>query len=151
MKTWKTQSDYQITQLLAGRSNVFLLTNGKLNLLVDTSPAYKWEKLKGRLRHLGVEKLDYLVLTHTHYDHAGNASKIKGRFNPKVIVHKDEAQILRNGTSIIPKGTNWFTNHFINPFGKRLAPATNFEPCEPDIVIDSIYRFNEIGLNEPDR
>jgi hydroxyacylglutathione hydrolase len=147
MKTWKTQNGYQITQLLAGRSNVFLLTNGKLNLLVDTSPAYKWKKLTGRLRHLGVEKLDYLVLTHTHFDHAGNALKVKSLFNAKVIVHQNEAQILRDGTSIIPKGTNWLTKYAINPFGKRWAPATNFEPCEPDLLIDSVYRFNGIGLN----
>jgi flavorubredoxin len=37
MKTWQTKSGYKVIQVLAGRSNVFLLTNGEQNILVDTA------------------------------------------------------------------------------------------------------------------
>jgi beta-lactamase superfamily II metal-dependent hydrolase len=73
LKTWKTKSGYNIIQLLSGRSNVFLLTNGGKNILIDTSPKYMWNKLQKRLAALNVNHLDYLILTHTHMDHAENS------------------------------------------------------------------------------
>jgi glyoxylase-like metal-dependent hydrolase (beta-lactamase superfamily II) len=96
---------------------------------------------------LNIEHLDFLVLTHTHFDHAGNAKRIKEEFNPKVIVHQSEANILRSGISIIPKGTNWFTQFLVNPLGRKFAPKTNFNGCEPDIVVSSVYCFDNFGLN----
>ncbi len=49
MKTWTTRSGYRIIQILSGRSNVFLLTNGKINFLIDTSSGRLWSKLQKRL------------------------------------------------------------------------------------------------------
>jgi hydroxyacylglutathione hydrolase len=147
MKTWETHSGLKIYQLFAGRSNVFLVTNGKMNIVVDTSPARKWSKLKSRFSKLGIRNIDFLVLTHTHFDHAGNAMRIKNTFNAKIIVHQTEANILETGISIIPKGTNWLTRLVVNPLGKRYAPKTNFIGCSPDILVDSTFSFEEFGLN----
>ena len=83
MKTWITKSGCKIILILTGRSNVCLLTNGKKNILVDTSIGSNWNRLDKRLNDLTVNQIDYLILTHTHFDHAGNAFKIK-----KSIIHK---------------------------------------------------------------
>ena len=70
MRIWETTSGNKIIQILSGRSNVFLLTNGEKNILIDTSPKLMWNTLVKRLKQLNVNRIDYLILTHTHYDHA---------------------------------------------------------------------------------
>lgn len=147
MKTCTTQSGYTIEQILSGRSNVFLISNGKKRIIVDASIKRLRKKLFRRLEQLNISSVDYLILTHTHFDHAGNAQKIKETLNAKVIVHQNEAQFLQDGISILPKGTNWLTKHAVRLFGKGVAPFTNYEPCKPDILIDSVFQFNDFEIN----
>ncbi|MBK7709835.1 MAG: hypothetical protein IPJ37_01830 [Bacteroidales bacterium] len=59
MKSWKTRSGIKILRMLSGRSNVFLLTNGSENILIDTSPANKWNKLE---KKSGTIKLTGLII-----------------------------------------------------------------------------------------
>ncbi|HOO82921.1 MAG TPA: MBL fold metallo-hydrolase [Prolixibacteraceae bacterium] len=147
MKIWTTQSGYTIEQIISGRSNVFLVSNGNKRIIVDASVKRLRKKMFRRLNRLGVSSVDYLILTHTHFDHVGNAQSIKDAFSAKVVVHKNEAQFLQNGISILPKGTNWFTRHVVGFLGKVFAPLTNFKPCKPEMLIDSAYSFNDIGVN----
>ena len=147
MKTWQTHSGYTIEQIISGRSNVFLVSNEKKRIIVDASVKRLRKKMFRRLEQLSVSTVDYLMLTHTHFDHVGNAQSIKDAFSAKVIVHQNEAQFLQNGFNVIPKGTNWFTSHVVRFLGNVFAPLTNFKPCKPDMLIDSAYSFNEIGFN----
>jgi glyoxylase-like metal-dependent hydrolase (beta-lactamase superfamily II) len=147
MKTWKTRRGYQITRVLSGRSNVFLVYSTKTIILVDTGPSGAWKKLQERLEGLGIDEISFLVLTHSHYDHAANAGNIREMFNAQVIVHQSEADILQKGASIIPMGTNLLTRNIISPLGSRLASCTDFKGCKPDIMVEKQYRFVEPELN----
>jgi glyoxylase-like metal-dependent hydrolase (beta-lactamase superfamily II) len=92
MKIWTTVSGYKIIQVLAGRSNVFLLADKENSILIDTSPKFMWNRLQSRLRHLKVDKIDYLILTHTHFDHAANSRVFipsHGFAKPRSLVEKD--------------------------------------------------------------
>ena len=66
MNTWKTKSGYTILQIMSGRSNVFLIENGEMYFLIDTSTKGNWKKLDCALKSIGISKIDYLILTHTH-------------------------------------------------------------------------------------
>ena len=147
MKIWETLGGCRIVRVLAGRSNVYLVDHPKMKILVDTSPTRKWRKLKSRLHRLGIEKFDFLVLTHTHFDHVGNAQKIKEQFNAKVIVHRSETHLLSEAISKIPAGTNHVTRFLVNRLGKRASSIARFDSCQPDILVDLVFRFNEYGLN----
>lgn len=147
MKIWETLGGYRIIRVLAGRSNVFLVDHPKVKILVDTSPARKWRKLKCRLNRLGIEKLDFLVLTHVHFDHVGNAQKIKEQFKTQVIVHRSEAHLLSEAISKIPAGTNPVTRFLVNSLGKRASSIARFDSCQPDMLVDTVFRFGEYGLN----
>ena len=138
MNKWKTKSGYKIIQILSGRSNVFLLTNGNKNILIDTSVSRSWTRLQ--------KQLD-LVLTHAHIDHAANANRIKEKFNSKVVLHSKEENYLKNGDNILPKGTNIFTRSIVNIIGKNMFSAFKYELCEPDILVDSEYDLSKIGFN----
>jgi hydroxyacylglutathione hydrolase len=148
MKEWVTKSGYKVIRILSGRSNVFLLTNGKINILVDTSVSRLWPKLQRQLDKLNIKTIDYLILTHAHFDHAANANKIKAKYKSTVIIHKDDAICLSKGDAIIPKGTTFITKPMVNMLSKFISPSLiKFEPCMPDIIVDSDYKLNEIGFN----
>lgn len=147
MIKWTTKHGYEIIQLLSGRSNVFLLSNGKINLLIDSSVPRLWNKLQKRIELLGVNTIDYLILTHSHFDHAGNAKRIQEKFKAKVILHSEEEKFLVHGENILPKGTNVFTRAIVNLFGKRMAHIFKHEPCEADLLIESRYDLKEFGTN----
>lgn len=147
MRTWNTTSGYKITRVLSGRSNVFLLTNGEKNILIDTSPKFIWNKLERRLKSLEVDIIDYLILTHTHYDHAENSRKIKERYNAQIIVHKDEAAFLTSGENILPNGTNPVTKLIIRLFGERFLSKFSYEPCEYDLLVDTTFDLRDFGFN----
>jgi glyoxylase-like metal-dependent hydrolase (beta-lactamase superfamily II) len=146
LKIWKTKSGYEIFRILSGRSNVFLLTNGTKNVLIDTSISHHWNKLLRCLNNLGVTHIDLLVLTHTHFDHAGNAWKIKEKYQAPVIVHRCEASFLESGTMIIPNGTNIVTKALINALGKLVEPKLNYKPCKFDVLTDEKFELSEFGF-----
>jgi len=146
MKVLTTKSGCRILQILSGRSNVFLITNGKKNILIDTSPENKWKKLEKKLNDLNINNIDFLILTHTHFDHAANAYRIKKKYNAQVFVHETEASYLTSGKNIIPNGTNLITRTLINLFANSVFPGLNYEPCQPDILVNSSFNLKEFGF-----
>jgi hydroxyacylglutathione hydrolase len=147
MNVWHTKSGYTIFCILSGRSNVFLLSGNGRNILIDTSPSHKWKRLKKRLCALKIRNIDFLIITHTHFDHAGNAAKIKRVFCAEVIVNKEEAGYLIRGENIIPRGTNIFTRFIVNILVPALKIKLSFEPCQPDIITDKRFDLQPYGIN----
>ncbi len=147
MNRWKTKTGYEVIQVLAGRSNVFVLTNGEKNLLVDTSVSRLRKILQRRLDSLGVETIDYLVLTHAHYDHAANARHIQKKYKAKVIVQRADEPWLSAGDNMLPAGTNLITRTIVNLLGKWLFHLFRYEPCRPDLVVDSQADLKSFGEN----
>ncbi|HOV10530.1 MAG TPA: MBL fold metallo-hydrolase [Bacteroidales bacterium] len=147
MKSWKTKSGYEIIRILSGRSNVFLLTNGQKNVLIDSSVSRLWKKLVKKLDKLGIHSIDYLILTHAHFDHAGNANQIQKKFDAFVIIQKEEAPCLSNGDNILPGGTTIFTRPIMNLFGKRLFSRFKYKPCKCNLMVDSCLDLKAFGFN----
>jgi hydroxyacylglutathione hydrolase len=147
MKSWDTKNGHKITQILSGRSNVFLLSNGEKNILIDTSPKYMWNLLERRLSRLKVDNIDCLILTHSHFDHAENSHSIKEKYNALVIVHRNEASYLTSGDNIIPQGTNIITRAIMNFVAKHIAPKIRYKPCQYDFLVDSKFDLCDFGFN----
>ena len=143
LKTWKTKNAYSIIRILRGRSNVFLLTDGTTNILVDTSVPRLWNKLKKRLYTLNINRIDYLILTHTHFDHAGNARKIKETYGARVIIHQAETSYLTEGENPMPRGTTLITRCIVNQLAKRFMKLLKYSPCPYDITIDKVLSLEK--------
>jgi glyoxylase-like metal-dependent hydrolase (beta-lactamase superfamily II) len=147
MGQWKTLN-CEVNQVLKGRSNSFLVNSNGNYILVDTGPKRSWNKLKSNIEELLMEnKLSYLILTHTHFDHAENTAKIKKLLNPKIIVHKSEEEYLKHGNSPLPKGTNLATGFIIDVIGKKIQSRYKYEPVDPDIFVDEKYDLKSVGIN----
>jgi len=147
MKVWYTKSGYTVSCIITGRSNVFLVTGNGKEILIDTSPAYKWKKLKKSLDNLRIKKIDYLILTHTHFDHAANASKIKSLYGATVIVNKLEAEYLIKGENTMVDGTVFITRFLTKKLGPVILVKLNYNPCQPDILVDEQFNLKEFGIN----
>lgn len=66
--------------------SAFLIDDGKTALLYDSGFGFTGEKLARKLRqHLGSRKLDYIFLTHSHYDHVYGSAYVAQAF-PEVQV-----------------------------------------------------------------
>ncbi len=131
MRTWTTHSGYRIIQLLGKRCNVFLVINAEgRSILVDSNRKKNRDKLVSALKEVRVKRIDHLILTHTHYDHAENANFIRQRYGARVVVHQSEADFLEKGNSPLPGGTTWYTSLLIFLFRRILQPALAYEPCK---------------------
>lgn len=143
MKNWQTKPGTVITRIMQGRSNVYLITHGNLRILVDTGGQNRRRDLLKTLDKLALPKLDYLVLTHTHFDHAGNTAAVHELYRPKVVVQKAERLILEQGFSVVPKGTMFFTKAAVKLGGEYFARLSRFKPCQVDVAVDEEYILPE--------
>ena len=91
--------------MIFGRSNVFMLSNGTSRLLIDTGAAGDGKKLLRRIEQEG--RPDAVIMTHTHFDHTGNAGMLKERFSPVFIVQEKEKEFPKAATVLFPEEP-WF-------------------------------------------
>ena len=76
----------------------WLYSDDRITFLIDPGPLSTIETLRLTLQDIGIVKLDYILLTHIHIDHAGGTGKLVEYFpDAKVLCH--------------PKGIE----HMINP------------------------------------
>ena len=68
-----------------GQGDATLVERDGVSALIDTGPPDG--PIVDRLRELGVERLDALVLTHAQADHEGATAAIVERFRPRLIVN----------------------------------------------------------------
>jgi len=142
MLNWKTQNGIIIKLIKAGITNCYLIEYENTTILADTGQKRAFYKLYTFLKGNLENNLDYILQTHTHYDHAGNTKKIKDKFHARVIVHEKEAECLSKGFTALPKGTNIVTK-IISNSGNRYAPwIGEYENVEPDIIVNSDYLIN---------
>ena len=55
---------------------------GPINFVVDVGPASSVDKLIETLAEMGMDRVDYVLLTHIHMDHAGGIARFLECFFP---------------------------------------------------------------------
>jgi glyoxylase-like metal-dependent hydrolase (beta-lactamase superfamily II) len=117
-------------------------------MLVDCGNSGSEAKILQTFNHLGLEPemLKLLVLTHSHFDHAGSAGKLKELTGCQVMVHQSEAGRLRKGYSPIPPGTRWKAKLLVGVgriFARRLM---KFPGTEPDLLVEESFDLQTLGF-----
>lgn len=82
----KTKSDFSVYYLDVGQGDCTVITSGKETMVIDTSISPRVEDVYSALKSLNVDTIDYLVITHPHDDHMGNAVSLIKSHNVKNIV-----------------------------------------------------------------
>ncbi|WP_456415655.1 ComEC/Rec2 family competence protein [Thiolapillus sp.] len=70
----------RLVMLDVGEGQALLLQQGARGVLIDTGHPGVSRRLLARLGALGVKRLDYLILTHLHPDHAGGYFRLREAF-----------------------------------------------------------------------
>lgn len=145
MKSWHTSHGCILHRLLFGRSNVYLVSGNNTRLLVDTGSSPDGKRIIGRLRDAG--RPDAVIMTHTHFDHAGNAGLLKHRFDCKFIVQEREKEYLESGISPIPKGTMGWTRLIYSLGAEKVPHWFRVAGVKADITFGERYDLSHLGLN----
>lgn len=76
----------QIRVLDVGAGDAILVRSDDRWILVDTGMETQQDYLVRSLRRCGVKRLDYLILTHAHSDHAGSLERVLEEFRPEAVL-----------------------------------------------------------------
>lgn len=96
----------QLEQALLFDSNMYIVIGSEKTALIDTGTGFKVSETIARLKEsLSGRFLDYVILTHRHYDHVGGLGRIIEEFHPKVFAGRMDAVPIREGDSDSTLGT----------------------------------------------
>ena len=123
MKTLDLTNGYRIHHILKERSNAFVVEASDQLYLIDSGRNSYLKTVLNSILNLQSEtgKLaQWLLLTHTHYDHSGGAAELKKELGIKVVVGKPEVRFLKHGFTPLPEGTNLLTG-WVSDLGRQMS------------------------------
>jgi len=145
----KEKNQNRITTIPMMTSNAYLVANGKQAILIDAGMKKKEKKIIAALARMQLSPQDIrlIILTHTHYDHAGSIKALQQITKAKVLVHKAEAGCLAQGYCAFPKGTMWFPK-IMSAIGRALNKwVGRYAPISPDITISKRFDLQAYGID----
>jgi glyoxylase-like metal-dependent hydrolase (beta-lactamase superfamily II) len=138
----------KIKRRKSGIVSAFLVYNNEAVILVDTGHAGTTQNFIDAIGEMQKkpEDVNLIVLTHTHFDHAGGAKKIKALTGAPLAVHRSEAGFLQEGRTPFPAGTRWKGKLLIalsKVFARRLA---SYPAVEPDVLVEEALSLHDYGI-----
>jgi glyoxylase-like metal-dependent hydrolase (beta-lactamase superfamily II) len=136
----------QVQTIKLGGVNCFLIQDEGL-MLVDAATPGQHDKILKEVKKLGLNPhdIELIVITHGHGDHFGGAQKIKEFTGAKLAVHKEDANIVKEGKKVFPPGlTKW--GCFMAFVWKPMFSLINFAGVEPDILLEEDFQLAEFGI-----
>lgn len=140
--------NYTLHRISLVNVSAFLLFKPGEALLVDCGNQGSESKIIGEMARLGLqpEMLKLLILTHSHYDHAGSARRLKELTGCQIMIHRIEASRLEAGYTRIPAGTRWKAK-VVATVGSLFARRIMRYPSTlPDILLDESADLSEFGF-----
>jgi glyoxylase-like metal-dependent hydrolase (beta-lactamase superfamily II) len=122
-------------------ANVYLIS-GARDILVDAGGPKDVPRIISFLQTHGIGpgKLQLILLTHGHWDHAGGAAQLRAALRAPVAIHRSDAELARRGINGPLKATN-LTGRLLQPFLDRSYP-----PVEPDHLIEDEIDLTAFGV-----
>lgn len=77
----KEEDTLRVSVLDVGQGDAILLSQGGHHMLIDTGTAASRDALLGELQESSVGYLEYMLLTHPHEDHVGNARAVLEKYH----------------------------------------------------------------------
>lgn len=96
---------------------IYLICFDGCAAIVDAGCGGQIDRLEGNVRACGIEpaQVQYLLLTHCHFDHIGGAEQVRSRFGCRIVAHEKDAVAMETGNSLLT-AANWY--------GTTLKPLT---------------------------
>lgn len=139
----------KVIPIRAGAAHVFLVIQDDMFFLVDAGGKAFASKVAKAITSRGfrLSDLQFIFLTHTHYDHAGGAAALKRMSGCKIILNNKEADFLIKGDHYVPAGTN-LPARFISFLGRMLGKSySGFPAAELDVLFDESMSLASFGFD----
>ncbi len=90
-------------------AGVYLVSFGNHSAIIDAGCGYSTETIIKNIISCGVkpEQVEYLFLTHCHFDHTGGAEALANAFQCKIVAHKLDAVYLESGDNSVT-AASWY-------------------------------------------
>ena len=128
---------YQVLgPMYANLANVYMIKASDSLIMIDTAEDEKdMEIIRGNLKRFSLDELpiSYVILTHKHFGHIGNAAALR-KTGSKIICGRSDAQPISSAT----------LNEVMDfsPF----QPERDCQPCEADICVDDLDELELDGV-----
>ncbi|MBT8357930.1 MAG: MBL fold metallo-hydrolase [Desulfobacterales bacterium] len=95
---------------------IYLIVFGENAALVDAGCGQSLDKVIFNIKDCGIGsgQMDYLLLTHCHFDHTGGAEALKNEFQCEIIAHELDAKYLEQGNDTVTAAA-WYGSS-LKPF-----------------------------------
>jgi glyoxylase-like metal-dependent hydrolase (beta-lactamase superfamily II) len=92
---------------------VYLIQFGNSAALIDAGTGYGHGRIKENIAQcLSPDvNLEYLLLTHCHFDHTGGAALVREGFGCKIVAHELDAKFMEDGDSTVT-AASWYGSPF---------------------------------------
>lgn len=129
-----------------GSVNCYLLSQAGSFLLIDTGIAKTRTELVENLDRLGCgpENLKLVVLTHGDFDHTGNATYLRQRYNTRIAMGKDDWGMLEQGDMFYNRKRG---NALFRWLAPQMIGFTRDDRCTPDIDLQDGADLSEYGFS----
>ena len=98
-----------------------------------------------KLTRIGIP--DLVVMTHTHFDHTGNAGLLSEHFGIPFMVQEREKEYLETGDSPVPNGTVGFTRFIYNLGAERVPQWFHQTGVKASVTFGDQISLTGYGLN----
>ncbi len=133
--------------ILSGNCNVYLIQTGNYNTLIDAGNKSKFYKLSRTVRHITKNNsIDFVILTHTHYDHTGALDDLARKYHPKIILHENEKSNLEQGYTPLPAGLNPLFRWIVKLGNKYTPSLAYYTPVKADITFSKQLSLQKFGI-----
>lgn len=124
---------------------MYFISGNNINILIDTGKKHNCEKLLKayNLLPLPSKCIDYLILTHTHYDHCQNVNEIKEITKCKILNSIHEIKYAKKGNTPLPRGTNFLTKILIPISSKLGGKQFEYKSFVTDLPIDNDFEIHK--------
>ena len=83
-QTVEVEGTLELVMFDVGQADCFYVRQGDYSILIDCATSGQISGVLKRLKELGVEKLDFLILTHPHSDHMGGTAVVINEYGQNI-------------------------------------------------------------------
>jgi glyoxylase-like metal-dependent hydrolase (beta-lactamase superfamily II) len=91
---------------------IYLISFDGKSALVDAGCGRQTDRLLQNISECGADPktIEYLLITHCHYDHTGGGADVRHRLSCKTVAHTLDAPYLENGDNTVT-AASWYGSH----------------------------------------
>jgi glyoxylase-like metal-dependent hydrolase (beta-lactamase superfamily II) len=88
---------------------IYLICFDGCAAIVDAGCGGQIDRLEANVRACGIkpQQVNYLLLTHCHFDHIGGAEQVRSRFKCSIMAHEKDAVAMETGDSLLT-AASWY-------------------------------------------